>query len=376
MSLQGKRIFTCTPVAFHGNDFFFSRDTGLICMNLRRLGAESMAIMPLPFHEDDIREDIIRVPMEQLKSAEWWRSLHLDGLVLYSWGAPRYTAIVKAVKKAGIKLVIHLDSKGDFFDEEWKPRPSHLQRLKNLFTHTAIDFLRARHLKLADALTMSPPVAEMLRHRMFYGASVADKAVTMPCPVSPHFTYDGRAKQRKAVCVGRWGAEDEIKDPGLMMQASQLLVQKDATVVVEIYGRYGEQVAAWHAALPEGQRGRILLKGFTPSAALKDVYCDAMVSFCTSKRESSHIASAEALCCGCAVVVPARPSLNLPQWYASKDCGTVAREDTPESLADAILEELQQWEQGHRDPAAIAAYWQPLFHADKVMARIFAPDEA
>ena len=372
MPLQGKRIFTCTPVAFHGDARFFTRDTGLICMNLRRLGAESKAIMPLPFHEDDIREDIVRVPMEQLKSADWWRSLHLDGLVLYSWGAPRYTAIVRAIKKAGIKLVIHLDTNGDFFDEVWQPRPPFLRRCKNLITHTAIDFLRARHLKLADVVTMSEPVAVMLRRRMFYGASVADKAVTMPCPVSPHFTYDGRAKQRKVVCVGRWGGvEDEIKDPGLMMQASQLLVQKDTTVVVEIYGSYGEQVAAWHAVLPEGQRARILLKGFTPGAALKDVYCDAMVSFCTSKRESSHIASAEALCCGCAVVVPARPSLNLPQWYASKDCGTVAREDTPESLADAILEELQQWAHGRRNPAAIAAAWQPFFHADKVMERIF-----
>ena len=372
MSLQGKRIFTCTPVAFHGDARFFTRDTGLICMNLRKLGAESKAVMPLPFHEDDLRGDIVRVPMEQLKSAGWWRSLHLDGLVLYSWGAPRYTAIVRAIKKAGIKLAIHLDTNGDFFDEAWKPRPSLLQRCKNLITHTAIDFLRARHLKMADVVTMSEPVAEMLRHRMFYGDAVADKAVTMPCPVSPHFTYDGRAKQRVVVCVGRWGGvEDEIKDPGLMMQASRALVEKDSSVVVEIYGWYGDDVSARHASLPEAQRSRILLKGFTPGAALKDVYCDAMVSFCTSKRESSHIASAEALCCGCAVVIPARPSLNLPQWYASKDCGTVAREDTPESLADAILEELQQWEQGHRDPAAIAAYWQPFFHADKVMDRIF-----
>ena len=371
MSLQGKRIFTCTPVAFHGNDFFFSRDTGLICMNLRKIGAESLAVMPLPFHEDDIREDIIRVPMEQLKSPDWWRTLKLDGVVLYSWGAPRYTAIARAIKKASIKLVIHLDGDGDFFDELRQAPPTFFRRCRNLVVHSTIDFLRGRHLKLADAVTMSPPVAEMLRHRMFYGAAVADLVEVMPCPVSPHFTYDGRAKRRKVVCVGRWGAEDAIKDPELMMQASQLVVQKDAAVVVEIYGRYGEQVAAWHAALPEEQRARILLKGFTPSIALKDVYCDAMASFCTSKKESTHIASAEALCCGCSVVMPARPALVIPRWYASKDCGTVAKEDTPESLAHAILEELRQWEQGRRNPAAIAAYWQPFFHADKVMERIF-----
>lgn len=58
-------------------------------------------------------------------------------------------------------------------------------------------------------------------------------------------------------------------------------------------------------------------------------------------------------------------------WHTTGDSGTVAKEDTPESLADAILEELRQWEQGRRNPAAIAAAWQPFFHADKVMERIF-----
>lgn len=157
MPLQGKRIFTCTPVAFHGDARFFTRDTGLICMNLRKLGAESKAVMPLPFHEDDIREDIIRVSMEQLKSADWWRTLKLDGVVLYSWGAPRYTAIARAIKKAGIKMVIHLDGDGDFFDVLRKAQPTFVQRCRNLVLHTTIDFLRARHLKLADAVTMSPP---------------------------------------------------------------------------------------------------------------------------------------------------------------------------------------------------------------------------
>lgn len=173
------------------------------------------------------------------------------------------------------------------------------------------------------------------------------------------------------VCVGRWGAEDEVKDPGLMMQASQKLVEKDPTVVMEIYGRYGNSVAAWHEALPEGLRERIHMKGFTLSAALKNVYCDAMISFCTSKKEGTHIASAEAMCCGRSIVIPARLSLILPRWYASHDCGAIAKEDTPESLADAILGELHQWETGHRNPQVIAAYWQPFFHADKVMERLF-----
>lgn len=371
MALEGKRIFTCTPVAFHGDARFFTRDTGLICMNLRRLGAESKAIMPLPFHDDDLRDDLVRVPLGQLKSAAWWKSLQLDGVVLYSWGAPRYTAIARAIRSAGIKLVIHLDTNGDFFDEWWTPRPSFLCRCKNLVTHTAIDFLRARHLRMADVVTSSPPVAEQLLSRTFYGEDIVRRMAPMPCPVDPVFAYDGTAKQRKVVFVGRWGRDDEIKDPQLMMATAQQLVARDATVQVEIYGWFDTDVKSWYDALPPEYACRICLKGFAPSHDLVNVYNRSMVSVCTSKRESSHIASAEALCCGCTLAVPRRRSLLIPQWYTSRDSGTIAAEDTPDSLAAAVLTELSHWDSGHRNPHTIAAAWQPCFHADQVMERIF-----
>lgn len=371
MALEGKRIFTCTPVAFHGDARFFTRDTGLICMNLRRLGAESKSIMPLPFHDGDLRDDLIRVPLEQLRSAAWWKTLRLDGVVLYSWGAPRYTAIARAIKSAGIKLVIHLDTNGDFFDEWWTPRPSFLRRCKNLVTHTAIDFLRARHLRYADVVTMSPPVAEQLRHRLFYGTDIVTRMVPMPTPVDFAFAYDGRAKQRKVIFVGRWSSEDEIKDPGLMMATACELAMRDSSLLVEIYGWYDETVENWYGSIPAEAQRRICLKGFTPSRDLVGVYNDAMVSVCTSKREGTHIASAEAVCCGCSIAVPWRRSLLIPQWYTTQDSGTVAAEDTPASLAAAVLTELAHWDSGHRNPHAIAAAWQPLFHADKVMERIF-----
>ena len=211
MSPHGKHIFICTPVAFHGNDFFFIRDTVLICMNLCRLRVESKAIMPLPFHEDDIHKDIIRMPVKQLKSTD-------------------------------------------------------------------------------------------------------------------------------------------------------------------IYGKMADDLRAWHATLPPETQAKVNLAGLVPNHMLLDVYNSAKVLLCPSLYESSHIVSGEALCCGASVVSACQPILLRDVvWYTTGNSGTVAKEDTPESLADAMLEELQQWEQGHRDPTAIAAYWQPFFHADKVMARIFAP---
>ena len=370
MSLQGMRIFTCTPVAFHGNDFFFIRDTGLICMNLRKLGAESKAIMPLPFHEDDIREDIVRVPMEQLKSADWWRSLNLDGLVLYSWGAPRYTAIVRAIKKAGIRLVIHLDTNGDFFLDAAPRRRSLATRLKEAVTHPLIDILRARHLGYADVITCAEPVGEAILQKTFYGG-LKGKFFPFACPVSPTMAYDGRPKDDRIIAIGRW---DDVyqKRPEMLMQTISALYERGSTAATDIYGNITDELRAWHATLPPETQAKVNLAGLVPNHMLFDVYNSAKVLLCPSLYESSHIVSGEALCCGASVVSACQPILLRDVvWYTTKDSGTVAKEDTPESLADAILEELRQWEQGHRAPSAIAAHWQPFFHADKVMERIF-----
>lgn len=370
MPLQGKRIFTCTPVAFHGDARFFTRDTGLICMNLRKLGAESKAIMPLPFHEDDIREDIIRVPMEQLKSADWWRSLNLDGVVLYSWGAPRYTAIARAIKKAGIKLVIHLDTNGDFFLDAAPRKRSLATRLKEAVTHPLIDILRARHLEYADVITCAKPVGEAIIRKTFYGG-LKGKFANMACPVSPSMAYDGRPKQDLIVAIGRW---DDVyqKRPEMLMQTLSVLYERGCSATTDIYGKITDDLRAWHAALPPETRGKVVLAGLVPNHMLYDVYNNAKVCLCTSLFESSHIVSAEALCCGCSVVSACQPILLRDVvWYTTKDSGTVAKEDTPESLADAVLAELHEWDVLHRSPHAIAAAWQPFFHADKVMARIF-----
>ena len=370
MSLQGKRIFTCTPVAFHGNDFFFIRDTGLICMNLRKLGAESLAVMPLPFHEDDIREDIVRVPMAQLKSADWWRSLHLDGLVLYSWGAPRYNAIARAVKKAGIKLLIHLDTNGDFFLDNAPRHRSPATRLKEAVSHPLIDILRARHLSYADVITCAAPVGEAILQKPFYGG-LKGKFFPFACPVSPTMAYDGRPKDDRIIAIGRW---DDVyqKRPEMLMQTLACLYGRGCTATTDIYGKITDELRAWHATLPPETQAKIHLAGLVPNHELYSVYNSAKVLLCPSLYEGSHNVSAEMLCCGGSVVSACQPILLRDVvWYTTKDSGTVAKEDTPESLADAILEELQQWEQGHRDPAAIAAAWQSFFHADKVMEQIF-----
>ena len=67
--------------------------------------------MPGPAEPDD-EECLLRVAYQQLESEQFWRSLNLDGLVLYSWALLRYLPIANAVRAAGIPLLINVDSCG------------------------------------------------------------------------------------------------------------------------------------------------------------------------------------------------------------------------------------------------------------------------
>lgn len=101
--------YTCTPVPFKGDHTFFSRDSGAFCKAFQRIGLESRAIMPTPVQEGD-DPDLIRTEYANLEDAAWWKSLGIDGLVLYAWGTGKYLPIARSIHDAGIFLVVYMDS--------------------------------------------------------------------------------------------------------------------------------------------------------------------------------------------------------------------------------------------------------------------------
>lgn len=356
MSLKGRKIYCCTPVAFRADEStFFIRDTGLVSRTVRSEGAESKVIMPLPYYEEDLRNEILRTEYRNLESADWWRSLQLDVVILYSWAYPRYLSIARAIHKSGTKLIIHLDTNGFTYLR----RTKNLYRLSKDIVH---DILRSWHLNYADLITMSMPVLEKLGKSLFYSSTVSKKGFSCATPIAGSYVPSSKPKQYKVTCVGRWSDEkdDEVKRPEFCLQTAEALVRMDKGVVVEIYGRFGDRMKALHGNITVGKE-RVLLKGFISNKDLPNVYQSSMVNYCSSRSEGTHISSGEALCCGCSVAVTPRKELNVVQWYTSRDSGTVAEEDTPESLAMAICRELQLWKEGKRNSESIANSWKMEF---------------
>lgn len=375
MSAQQPRIFTCTPFAFHANGSFFGRDTGLICKSLQALGAESRVVMPLPHYEDDLEDaPLLRVEMRQLRSAAWWRAQRLDGVILYSWGDPRYTGVARAIHRAGVRLVIHYDANSELHEHLKRPGGA-LKRALNRVKDVLVNRLRARHLGYADIVTTSPPVIQAIRHDLYYGAPIANKCQGIPCPVSSVFRYQpGTRKERLMLAVGNWENVGPKRPEMLTAALEEYYANTPPQLYcrTEIYGVATKYLNDWYANLPPEVRAHITLAGIAAPQQLEKAYNRARFIICPSRSESSHIASAEALCCGCTVVCPNRPVMLVTvMWYTSEGSGTVAEEDTPAALAAAMAAESSAWDSGLRDPQRIAATWQPRVQVPYTLPRLF-----
>ena len=373
-----KRWFTCTPVPFRGDEAFFNRDSGLFSRAFRATGAESKAVMPLPWQDGDLRDELVRTDYANLESPDWWRQFHLDGVLLYVWSAAKFRPIVEAVRKAGAKAVLYQDCGSVVFPwNEWRLGVRMMHRRAKL-AHPGnpaaawADFLlrlarghasvlhypaRRRLFAAADAVTFPYPAAldAWCRVPGLVPRRIRETAFVLPCPVAPHFRYDGTPKEPMVVAVGRWDDEEQ-KRGGLLLRTMEE-AWKRRPVPFHVFGTIPPSFAGWLGALPPGLAALVSFHGRVPNAELATWYNRTQVSLCTSIHESTHIASAEAVCCGCGVVAPPLSSVSCCHWYASEGSGTVAVEDTPESLADAVLSELSAWESGRRDAAALSGTW-------------------
>ena len=217
--------YTCTPVSFKGDHTFFSRDSGAFCKAFQRIGVESRAIMPTPAQEGD-DPDLIRTEYANLKDAAWWKSLGIDGVILYAWGVGKYLPIARAIHDAGIFLVVYMDTSGLFYPwRYWKtltlqiwnreknkrgnlkgPLFACLHIIKN-HTFGALDWGRRKHLKMANLISFPSPAAllSILDRQWLYGKQICKKLALIPNPISSEHTLNPvQPKHNLIVAVGRW----------------------------------------------------------------------------------------------------------------------------------------------------------------------------
>lgn len=386
--------YTCTPVSFRGDASFFERDSGLWCRALQKLGIESRAVMPLPGGNGDM-PDLLRVSPSLLQSEAWWRSLGIDGVILYAWGLPRYTPVARAIKKAGLQLLVYLDSNGEMYPwRHWRGGTALMRDVladrfgpwvgtaafaaKLAYAHTvkpvAYNLRQRAHLALADSIGLPLPHAlEVYKSMRFLYGKAMERLVLMPAPVSDIFHRTAAAKEDLVACIGRWD-DDFAKRPRLMMQCVEEVLASAPSVRFLLCGTETPALREWLEQLPPSWRERVEWKGYVPHGDLPELLNRVQIVLCTSRSESTHFVSAEALCCGCSVVAPGHYGLEALRWYASEASGSIARSSAAADLAAALLAERGEWLAGRRDPTRIAAIWGDRLHAVSTLRRILAKE--
>lgn len=362
------RIFTCTTIAFKANDWFFMRDTGLINEALINMGIDSKCILPLPYYEDDHRDKIIRASMKELRSIKWWKAQNIDQVILYSWGASRFTLIARAIKKAGIRLIIHLDMNTEI-PRIWNNKIPLKKAIPQALGILTREIIRSIHLRYADLLTSSAPIFDIFEHKIFYGKSISSRGFIMPCPVAERFLYDGSKKEEIIIANACWDSPN--KRPAYLTKSIDMLFTIDDKARVKIIGHCDSIILDWHKNLTANHQARVMLLGFMDNHDIPKHYQNAMISINTSLSEGCHIPSAEALCCGSSVVVTNRDELKIVQSYTKHNSGRISEEDTAESMGKAMFDELNAWRNGKRNAHEISKAWRTSFNCKYTLPLIF-----
>lgn len=388
---QFMKVYTCTPVRFPGDLSFYGRDSGLFSAALQELGVESRAVMPGPVFDDD-EPQLIRTDYRNLESTEWWKSLQLDGLILYSWAAPRYNKIAEAVSRAGIRCLVSMDTNGlisplatpaNWYREVW----GRLLHEQPSLIGKAADFAKAfaeicfrwtsrrrlRHYDAAYVIAVATPHAALWipnEPKHFGRDDLAVKFIYLPHAQSPIFSYDGRPKESIALTVGRWLPEDwNSKNPRPIMKAFVRFLSRRHDWKVMVIGRGATDLLRHLAMDMRGMESRIEFIEHLNQQDLSNRLQTAKIGFWASRWEGQQGTGAQMLCCGGSIVSYHSARTNCFSHYVSRESGRLALRCSAEALADELVLEAMSWDRGERDPKRISRIWCDEFHAHAVASR-------
>lgn len=391
---------TCTPIGFHGDEeSFFSRDTGSFCRAFQNIGVDCTPVLPLEADKNTKlvdAPDLLRTDYKNLKDPKWWKQQNADAVLFYCWANYRYVPISKAIKKAGLKLVLCQDESGSepikrgaLGDDS--PSTRILNSYKNKFkTHRIIQLVllkflsfilfiyrflisssltqwgRKKHFQIADLILFPEP--RTLRFQQEQSRNISSKMGLIGCPIFHTTQYHQENKLDQIIAIGRWDAAR--KRPYLLWETIIKASVKLPSTHFFIYGTLSDSFISKYAELTQHQQEHIHLIGSIPHDQLLQQCCSSRIILATSTAEGTHLASAEGLCCGMSVVGPNNPGMDIMKYYASENSGTVASDDSADGLVDALVHEHKLWESGQRNPEQISNTWIKRVRADYQAQRI------
>lgn len=386
------KIFTAAPLPVSRDSW--DRDITLIYRGLRDLGVESQCVR---LHTVDGAEfsGVIQTSRENMCSAEWWRKHELDAVVLNSWGNPEHTPIVRAIKNAGAKILVRLDTNGlnspwinplaygrcnfsAFRDQGCSAFRAglatvaklplyaipHVYDLKSLAQFELVDFV---------GVESEESYSRMSRLFKFYRRSDLQKKLQIVRhPAAPDVLKLAAGqlpeKQKSIVAVGRWQAHQ--KNAPLLASALVSAFGQNREYEAELIGSGAEYLDLLLAGVAAPIRSRIHVRGSIPHSEIADRFMKSRICFLTSRYESGPLVASEALCCGCTFFAQDNGMVPLNAIRAMDAGGGVS--GGAMRLANGLLAEMNRWDAGGYDPERIATDARKVFSYRQIAEKVQA----
>jgi glycosyltransferase involved in cell wall biosynthesis len=370
------------PMVYSEEGAFWVRDGGLAVLGLRMVGVDARFVA---LGQPGERKDgpSLTCTLGQMQEAAWWKQWEVDGVFLNSWALPRYELIARAIKSAGLRVILMLDNEGIVSPHVWpwrylrqkyfveKDGKKWLPACRALLKTAAASFrLRhagtIRHLEHAELIVLPSPLAQQRYSHYLLAMKRGDLISRLRCApyaVVTEMSYESTvAKKPVIIAVGRW--QSLQKNTPLLLRILERVLSEQPQYSARIIGSGAEIVQKLAQRLKPDCRSRIEIVGRVDHAKLPAYYGESQIFLCTSRYESFLIAAGEALCCGCSVVGDATIA-SMP-YFTELGSGTLSSDSSLDNLRNALMTEIDAWQSGHRDPVQISRAWQARLHPDHV----------
>lgn len=351
-------------------DIHENKDPGLIVMGLQELGAEAI-MLTTPKHE--LSDYQAPFPLVATELSNWVRTIkeiRPDCVIIYHALGRDFTQLLTALHTVGIPVIIKADSDGNlspypYFKEFTNRyfRQSFTEGMKAvakiIIPWYADQWLLANFKKTRGMIVESPLAKERTLKvlAMKTKANFAAEIYVIPDPVSPLFTQGQIEIQRnnQIVSVGRWD-DTAPKNPRVLLKAITRALEVRADYTAIVVGSGESNIRMWTNLLSQNIKERIHVVGPLRPDKIKLLLTHSKIFLSSSRWESFGIAAAEALCSGCTLVGPDLPSFRY--LMAEGLTGTLGENSTYVALYRALTREIDLWDQGARDPMAVATRWR------------------
>jgi glycosyltransferase involved in cell wall biosynthesis len=396
------RILALLPIPYSDRGGFWNRDIGLVMRTLHAQGHDAWLVALK--NPDDLPAagfPVIVATKEELNDPQWWWQQQPDAIILNTWSAPRYEGMRRAALSTGKPLIEKLDTDGvkspriwfrrylsrhmvgyrysDPFYRKWKLWLEAWIRVSVInFFPWALDAKMVRGMSQVSIYAAETPiaVARVKRFLRLFHATPMPRVLTIPHPVNTENLrlQAGDVKENYVIAVGRW--KEAVKGWPLLFEIAKRFLRIYPDWKMVIIG--DEPVLSAKDRRERAALGdRLTLTGALNHARLSDWCRRSKIYLLTSHWETFNIAAAEALCCGCSMVGPAQ--IGSVSCFTANQSGTPSFRRTPDDLTDALVAEVDEWDNGRRDPKSISdtalAAWSVETVGD-IYLRLFGEMEA